>query len=82
MAAFLKGDQRILTPGHANNSEPDIEFFVTEKRSPNSIVTTKTGFNGQDEPGLFVYFMHQSGKATAKAEKDPMNQIPVTHFGE
>lgn len=82
MAAFLRGDQRILTPGHANNSEPDIEFFVTEKRSPNSIIPDETGSNGQDQPGVFVYFMHQSGKATAKAEKDPLIQRPVTHFGK
>ena len=82
MVAFLKGQQRILTPGYAVNSEPDIEFFVTEKRNPNSIVTNETGFNGQDEPGLCVYVMHQPGKATAKAEKNPINQIHVTHFGE
>ena len=82
MVAFLTKQQNILTPGHAINSEPDIEFFVTEKRNPHAIDTDGTAWNGQDQPGYFVYFMHQSGKATAKAEKDSMNQPPVAYFGE
>jgi predicted dienelactone hydrolase len=82
MLAFLTGQQKILTPGHAINSEPNIEFFVTEKRSHRSIVANETGFNGQDEPGMFVYFKHQAGKKTAKAAKDPMNQPAVAHFGD
>ena len=74
MVAFLTKQQNILTPGHAINSESDIEFFVTEKRNPHAI--------DDDYPDHFVYFKHQSGKATAKAEKDPMNQPPVAHFDE
>jgi len=82
MVAFLKKQQRILTPGHAINSEPDIEFFVTEKRNPHAIDMESTGMQGEDLPGQFIYFMHQPGKATAKAEKDPMNQPPAAYFGE
>jgi hypothetical protein len=62
MLAFLTHDQRVLTPGHAITSEPDVEFFVTEKRSPSSI--------DAEWPGLFTYHMHQPGKAHAKAFKD------------
>jgi hypothetical protein len=82
MVAFLKKQQNILTPGHAINSEPDIEFFVTEKRNPNAIDTEPGGLQGEDHPGQFVYFMHQSGKATAKAKKDPMNQSGPTLLGD
>jgi predicted dienelactone hydrolase len=74
MVAFLTKQQSILTPGHAINSEPDIEFFVTEKRNPHAI--------DDDYPGHFVYFMHQSGKATAKAEKDSMNQPSIFYVGD
>jgi len=74
MVAFLTKQQNILTPGHAINSEPDIEFFVTEKRNPHAI--------DDDYPGHFVYFMHQSGKATAKAEKDSMNQPSIFYVGD
>ena len=74
MVAFLTKQQNILTPGHAINSEPDIEFFVTEKRNPHAI--------DDDYPGHFVYFMHQSGKATAKAEKNSMNQPSVFYLGD
>lgn len=74
MVAFLAKQQNILTPGHAINSEPDIEFFVTEKRNPHAI--------DDDYPDHFVYFMHQSGKATANAEKDSMNLPSIFYFGE
>jgi hypothetical protein len=67
--AFLKtnlagatGYQDILTPGYALTREPLAEFFVTEKRSPNSI--------DADWPDDFVYFPHQRGSAQAHAAKD------------
>ncbi len=82
MVAFLTKQQNILTPGHAINSEPDIEFFVTEKRNPHAIETEPGGMQGEDHPGEFVYFMHQPGKATAKAEKNSMNQPSVFYFGD
>lgn len=74
VVAFLTGQQWVLTPGYALTSEPDIEFFVTEKRSPNAI--------DQDWPGDFTYFMHQPGKATsnavyAHAAKDPAGPRPI-----
>jgi hypothetical protein len=81
MVAFLKHQQHILTPGYAITSEPDIEFFVTERRNANSIE--------DDWPDHFIYFMHQPGKATAKAhaelttmaEKDPAGRVPVEFVG-
>lgn len=82
MLAFLTKQQNILTPGHAINSEPDIEFFVTEKRNTRAIETKPGGMQGEDHPDHFVYFKHQSGKATAKAEKDSTNQPPVAYFDE
>jgi predicted dienelactone hydrolase len=77
VVAFLTNQQSILTPGSALRSEPDIEFFVTEKRNPNAI--------DDDWPGDFTYFMHQPGWATSKAvmaraEKDPVGPRPI-HFG-
>jgi predicted dienelactone hydrolase len=70
LIAFLKtnlagesGYQSILTPGYALTSEPLIEFFATEKRSPSSIQ--------QDWPSDFVYFTHQPGSQQARAEKNP-----------
>ena len=70
LVAFLKtnlaqepGYKNVLTPGYALTREPLIEFFVTEKRSPNAI--------NQDWPSDFLYFMHQPGSAQARAEKDP-----------
>jgi len=68
MIAFLKtvlvrevGYKEILTPSYALANEPFIEFFETEKGSPNS----------PDEEGYFSYFMHQPGTEQAKALKDP-----------
>jgi len=68
MIAFLKtvlvreaGYKEMLTPGYALKNEPFIEFFVTEKGSPNS----------PDEEGYFSYFKHQPGTERAKALKDP-----------
>lgn len=77
VVAFLTNQHSILTPGHALTSEPDIEFFVTEKRNPNAIA--------DDWPGDFTYLMHQPGGATssavvAHAHKDPLGPRP-THFG-
>jgi len=68
MIAFLKtvlvretGYEEILTPGNALANEPFIEFFETEKGSPNP----------RDEDAYFSYFMHQPGTLQAKALKDP-----------
>ncbi len=75
MIAFLKanlahvpGYQHILTPGYALK-EPYIEFFVTEKRNPQSI--------DEDWPDTFIYFMHQPGSEQAQAAKDPDCQLPI-----
>ncbi len=69
MVAFLKtvlagetGYQEMLTPGYALANEPFVEFFVTEKGSPNP----------RDEDAYFSYFMHQPGTTQAKALKDPV----------
>lgn len=69
MIAFLTktvigspGYQPILTPGYAITSEPLIEFFETEKRSPNAI--------NEDWPDYFTYFLHQPGTADARGPKD------------
>lgn len=77
MLAFLTGNQPILTPGHALAREPDVEFFVTEKRSPNAV--------DDDWPDLFIYFPHQPGAAhagasagvTATGVKDPTGARPM-----
>jgi predicted dienelactone hydrolase len=68
MITFLKtvlvGDnayQEMLTSDYALANEPLIEFFETEKGSPNT----------PDEEGYFSYFMHQPGTERAKALKDP-----------
>lgn len=70
MIAFLKtnlaGDhsyQYILTPGYALTEEPQVEFFVTEKR--NGVKVT------EEWPDYFFYFMHQPADGHAKALKDP-----------
>ena len=62
MLAFLTHDQRVLTPGHAITSEPDVEFFVTEKKSARSI--------DAEWPAWYTYHIHQPGKAHAMAFKD------------
>ncbi len=71
--AFLKtvlagesGYQSFLTPGYAHTREQYIEFFVTEKRSPNSIQEDWPGW-----PPLDIYFAHQPGSWQAKAAKKP-----------
>lgn len=77
MTAFLTGNQSILTPGHALGREPNVEFFVTEKTSPNAV--------DDDWPDLYVYFQHQPGTAHANAAaaltalgvKDPTGARPV-----
>jgi dienelactone hydrolase len=74
--AFLTGNQSVLTPGHALTSEPDIEFFVTEKRNPNAIT--------EDFPGYYAYFQHQPGRGTSKATvslaaKDPKGPRPASY---
>ncbi len=70
--AFLTHRQSVLTPGFALTSEPLVEFFVTERRSPSSI---------DEENPLFVYFMHQPGRGhgdllTATGEKNPTGHGP------
>jgi hypothetical protein len=79
MIAFLKtnlpqerGYQNILTPGHALAKEDFIEFFVTEKRNPNSI--------DEDWPEFFVYFAHQPGSEQFKAEKNPAQSLRIKHM--
>lgn len=79
MLAFLKthlagerGYQDMLTPGWALSKEQVVEFFVTEKRNPNSI--------DEDWPGLFVYFLHQPGSAQARGPKDAKT-LPVARVG-
>jgi len=79
MLAFLKthlagerGYQDMLTPGWAVSKEQVIEFFVTEKRNPNSV--------DEDWPGLFVYFPHQSGSVQARGPKDGKT-MPVARVG-
>lgn len=62
MLAFLTHDQPVLTPGHAITSEPNVEFFVSERRNPHSIA--------DDWPGWYVYHIHQPGKDQAQAFKD------------
>lgn len=68
MVAFIKtalvgetGYEEMLTPGYALANEPFIEFFETEKGSPNP----------RDEDAYFGYSMHQPGTLRAKALKDP-----------
>jgi hypothetical protein len=39
--------------------EPNVEFFVTERKSPNAI--------DEDWPDTFIYFMHQPGSAHSNA---------------
>jgi predicted dienelactone hydrolase len=65
--------QSLLTPGAALKSAPKVEFFVTEKRNPNSI--------DEDWPGYFVYFPHQPGSQQAKAAKDSNKAMPITRVG-
>jgi len=71
MLAFLKtylldetGYQKLLTPGWALTRETHVEFFVTEKRSPESIE--------EEWPGFFTYFPHQPGSEQFRAEKNAM----------
>lgn len=80
LGAFLKtylegesGYQNILTPGYALSREPNIEFFVTEKRNPKSIK--------EDWPGDFVYFPHQPGSQQARDAKDPKKKPLVPYMG-
>jgi len=74
LIAFLKvnlvGDheyQSLLTPGYALAHEPNIEFFVTEKRNPHAI--------DEDWPDDFVYFMHQPGSEQARGPKNPQDVL-------
>lgn len=83
MIAFLKtnlcrvqGYQSMLTPGYVLENEPYLEFFVTEKRNPNSI--------DDKWPGYYIYFPHQPGSAQAKeakAEMNPKAPMGIPHFG-
>lgn len=80
MISFLKthlsgepGYQQVLTPGWAIKREPDIEFFVTEKKNANSII--------DDFPNEFIYFTNQPGNETAKAYKDPLSTLQIPHIG-
>ncbi|MEJ2109743.1 MAG: dienelactone hydrolase family protein [Acidobacteriota bacterium] len=78
--AFLKtnlsgkpGYQSVLTPGHALTRESMVEFFVTEKRNPNSI--------DEDWPDYFIFFEHQPGSEKSKAFKDPLEVPPMPFEG-
>jgi predicted dienelactone hydrolase len=80
MIAFLKtnlcrvqGYQSMLTPGYVLKNEPLLEFFVTEKRNPNSI--------DDKWPGYYIYFPHQPGSEQAKAEMNPKTPMGIPHFG-
>ena len=80
MIAFLKtqlegktGYQHILTPGWAIKMEPDIEFFVTEKKNPNAI--------DEDWPDMFIYFINQPGSEMASADKNPETLRRFQHVG-
>jgi predicted dienelactone hydrolase len=75
MLAFLKtqllgetGYQRMLTPGWALKHESGVEFFETEKRSPESIE--------EQWPGFFIYFPHQPGSEQFLAEKNAKLAAP------
>lgn len=70
---LLQGYQNILTPGYVLKNELGLEFFVTEKRNPNAI--------DDKWPGYYIYFMHQSGSAQARAEKDPKVVMRHPHLG-
>ena len=66
MLAFLKSQllgekdyQRMLTPGWALTRETKVEFFETEKRSPETIIG--------EWPDLSVYFWHQPGVLHSQA---------------
>jgi len=79
VAAFLRtqlagepGYQAVLTPGWAIAREQLVEFFVTERRSPQSI--------DDDWPGLFVYFPHQPGSLQARGPKDPSEKRAVNRL--
>jgi predicted dienelactone hydrolase len=81
LVAFLKGNllgnkahERLLTPGYALTRQPLIEFFVTEKRSPQSI--------DEDWPDDFIYFMHQPGSEKAHAAKNPQGVLGVSRLLE
>jgi hypothetical protein len=73
MLAFLNHDPRVLTPGHALTSEPNVEFFRTEKRNANAIE--------EDWPDLFTYFMHQPGAAHAAAYQELLATAPKDDTG-
>jgi predicted dienelactone hydrolase len=79
MIAFLtstvlgRNDYRsMLTPGYALQ-QPLIEFFVTEKRSPNAI--------HDDWPDEFIYFKHQPGNQTARGPKNATAALRVFRPG-
>jgi dienelactone hydrolase len=73
MIAFLKtvlvgenGYKEMLTADYALENEPFIEFFETERGSPDETV----------EEGYFGYFKHQSDTEQATALKDPFWKVP------
>jgi dienelactone hydrolase len=73
MVAFLKtvlvgenGYKEMLTTDYALENEPFIEFFETEKGSPDESV----------EEGYFSYFMHRPGTERATALKEPFSNVP------
>lgn len=78
--AFLKthlagepGYQHILTPGFALTTEPDIEFFVTERGNGAA--------QDEDWPDDFWYFMHQPGSDRAHVATNAVESLPVPHMG-
>jgi hypothetical protein len=73
MIAFLKtvlvgenGYKEMLTTDYALENEPFIEFFKTERGSPDETV----------EEGYFSYFKHQSDTEQTTALKDPFLMVP------
>jgi len=75
MLAFLKTHllrendyQRMLTPGWTLTRETGIEFFETEKRSPQSIIG--------EWPDTSVYFWHQPGIQHSQANKNAKRNVP------
>jgi hypothetical protein len=79
MISFVKtnlegeqGYQPYLTSGYALR-DPYHEFFVTERKNPNSI--------DDDWPDDFIYFMHQPGNEKDRAPMNPSQSISVEYVG-
>ncbi len=57
------GYENVLTPGYALTDEPNAQFFVTERRTAESMT--------EDWPPASTYFQHQPGSAQAQAVRRP-----------